>query len=343
MVYTMLKSMQRKKILLTALFLCISCNDPKYNSSSTSNISNNSYRDASADSAYDVAVSTDVLAENETHEDVPYIDTNEEFNNSDGSNICETINIEVKEDFKEWNSNANVFIGTSIKLRIISSDQIGSVLWSLRNNDSVEGFNPSNMVRSPTFLIDTPREYIFRAEVKLRDKEVTCNVESEAIFGLALPERPQLKVEVRWEAPNGEPNDVLNLTSDMDLHLTRNNAPWNAAPSDCFWLNPNPNWGLEDNSIDDPFLDLSIAENGSRSEVISIHIPRDDIYTIGIYSSADRGYGPINVELYIYIDNNLEYAATSEVLDVGDFWQAANINWQEREIETINLYNDGFP
>ena len=120
-------------------------------------------------------------------------------------------------------------------------------------------------------------------------------------------------VELTWQTP-GDPDESdtgPEAGSDLDLHFAHPNAlqsqelPWMNQPWDCFWFNPNPNWGSVDSAEDDPIMLLDDVD-GAGPEVITLPIPENDtLYHVGVHHWNDNGYGPSVASVRVWIAGQL--------------------------------------
>ena len=212
------------------------------------------------------------------------------------------------------------------------------------------------------FFVDLAGTYVLH--LRVRDNLGLGSIECDNPAVVVINARPEqaLLVQLTWSTPL-DPDGTDSLGTDLDLHLLRPTNPgegWFTAPADCFYENPNPDWGQLDNPADDPSLDIDDT-NGSGPESISLDLPENTAvqgapYLVGVhsYSQVDRqtdfNYGPSIATVRIYIDGELAWDFTEngepgsrEMQGADHFWDVAAIEWPAREITTRNQYFEQRP
>ncbi len=156
-----------------------------------------------------------------------------------------------------------VLPGTNLSLSGASSVATGgatSFEWSVEQpGGSVSTFLPSSGVVSPRFEVNVVGQYIFRLTVRDRFGTASC---APAEYTVMVAGDDSITVEVIWDTP-GDPNqqdtsdpfDQTPAGSDVDLHFLHPiaNGKLFDGTFDCYFANPNPNWG-EPGTFDDPRL-----------------------------------------------------------------------------------------
>lgn len=143
-----------------------------------------------------------------------------------------------------------------------------------------------------------------------------------------------LVIRVTWNTPN-DPNQLDDEGTDIDLHLLHpGGEEWNQAPWDCYFANPNPDWGTS-GIPNNPNLTIDDV-NGAGPEEIVYPEPLPTMetpYQVGIdyYSSGgifgdDFGYSTVTVSVYIH--GELMETASREMVQ-GDFYVPFEIHWSE--------------
>ena len=79
---------------------------------------------------------------------------------------------------------------------------------------------------------------------------------------------------------------------DFDLHMINPNGTFYSSESDCWSVNPSPEWAL-------PGLAGDAPSNGETREVISIDEPRSGWYVVAVdlYTRRDRSDGQVRLSL----------------------------------------------
>jgi len=127
-------------------------------------------------------------------------------------------------------------------------------------------------------------------------------------------------VELVWKGVQGTEDGA----ADLDLHVLRSPGSSFCAPADCNVDNPNPDWGEQGQSFDDPtFLahDPTVGPEG-------IWVP-DRAGTLGF--SVDAYYrsgpedGPVEATIRIFVEGDVKGEFTQRFLGPVSFWVAASL------------------
>ena len=104
-------------------------------------------------------------------------------------------------------------------------------------------------------------------------------------------------------------------------------------PDDCYWQNPNPDWGLVEVGDDNPSLDQD-NRAGLGPENITLEQPYEegDYQVIIHYFDGNE---PTTATVRIWINDELVATYTREMSD-GDTWNCAVIDWPSGEVSPGN-------
>lgn len=120
--------------------------------------------------------------------------------------------------------------------------------------------------------------------------------------------------------------------NDLELHLIREGGKINVHPDDCTWTNMNPDWGVADDSADNPHKDVDhTGDNGVEN--IWLSSPEDIQYHVMVEYWATGN--PITANLVVVLDGQ------TYVRSLADFqpkyvWDAAVIDWTARKLTWNN-------
>jgi len=131
-------------------------------------------------------------------------------------------------------------------------------------------------------------------------------------------------VELSWAGP----------TSDLDLHLARDNAAFFAVPDDVSYCNPAPDWGAPGDPSDDPVLARD-DDDGLGPEIITLPVAPDDTYLVRVHHFDDGDDGAVTATVVVYADGE-RIAETSAVLARNEVWEVGQINWPDATFGTSN-------
>jgi hypothetical protein len=248
---------------------------------------------------------------------------------------------------------------------VITSRPQGSVSQLVERFDNpqqpADGGRPDDET-TPTalFFIDLPGYYT--AELRVTDQFglTSLDCRNPSIVTILAEPDEAIQVQLSWEAAN-EDDLSQDRSGDLDLHLKHPNAgSWFSQPYDCFFNNPDPDWGQLDNPRDNPFLDLDDF-SGTGPENLTLAIPEDTTllggeYVVGVdyYENIDRidgwEYGPIKAYIRIFING----VPTWDYTEGGDpgfklmngrkhFWEVASISWPDGIVTKIDRYYEETP
>lgn len=184
-----------------------------------------------------------------------------------------------------------------------------------RAGSSLNG-DPSNKVSRTAFQAKIKGTYTVRLIV-INDKGVSsvpaeCNVEAVSDDDLA--------VKMLWN----------NKNSDMDLHLIKPDGEFGNATSDCYYWNcspqysgERPDWGVEGETKDDPFLDIDNT-NGIGPETVTINKPENGIYKV-IVHAYDTSKGPSTAVVKAYAHGIEEKSASLFMNQTDTCWNVFTI------------------
>jgi len=156
-----------------------------------------------------------------------------------------------------------------------------------------------------------------------------------------------ISVELVWHTPEDpdETDTGPEAGSDLDLHFVH---PWAVGPDldgdgepdgwfdipyDCFWSNKNPDWGSFDPNVEDNPLVLLEDLDGGGPETISLAIPENATYRIGVHYWNDHGFGPAYATARFFVSGNLVAEVKDVMMVDSDMWFVGTIEWPSGKVE----------
>ncbi|MCK6569847.1 choice-of-anchor D domain-containing protein [Myxococcota bacterium] len=187
------------------------------------------------------------------------------------------------------------------------------------------------------FFVDLAGTYT--AELRVTDNlglsSETC--ETSAIVTIVAKPEEAIHIQVVWTSPD-DPDQTDRQGTDVDLHLRHPTGDWFLAPGDCYYGNPNPDWGELTLESDNPVLDIDDI-NGAGPENINLNEP-ENTETLGApyevavhyYSSRERqtgqDYGASTATARIFLQGALNLTVENIELPAQDaFCKVAAIEW----------------
>ena len=250
-------------------------------------------------------------------------------------------------------------------------DPMAAASWAIVSKPpgSTATPEPNDQLETLVF-VDLQGEYVL--ELTVRDQRGSVG---RCQTRINTQSNDGLRVEMGWNV--GAANDP----TDLDLHLLSSpSGQWfDAGPSgdDCFYMNckvcdtydepacraqiaefnANPNvppppqvqWSAPlDN--DDPRLDLDDVD-GLGPENLNINSPSNGTYRLGVHYYDDDGYGASTVTVRIFCGEGVVEQFGPMVLEATDnngglnteFWEIADIRWQNGSCEVIPLGSQQCP
>ncbi len=191
----------------------------------------------------------------------------------------------------------------------------------------------------PTFLADVSGAYRLSLRVTNAETELTSKADYVAIQ--ATPWEG-LQIDMYWTTP----------ATDVDLHVIAPNGTYfdvgdpedpSGVGSDCFFANPNPDWGVEGTSADNPLYsgddDNGGDVNNPAAETVQLESPAEGVYTVVVSYHSDRHTGQTVqpwVEATIAGEELQPRIDAPEALDELDTWIVMEIEMPEMEVTVID-------
>lgn len=240
-----------------------------------------------------------------------------------------------------------VLAGTMLHLfggdSIPGTGVVESWQWSVEAPDGSQSFFvPSSAYPNPTFWVDVAGTYTFSLTVSDSGDPVGCD---GASLELEVVSDAALRIELEWLSGGISPVPTPDPEPDVDLHFLHPIASgwdgdgdghpdgWFDIPYDCFWYNPNPEWGSWDPAVQDDPLLYPYDIDGAVPEFLRLFEPEPGVYTVGVHYYSDWGLGPTAAAVRIYIDSYLAASFEQQVLHDSDMWWVATVEWPTGKIE----------
>ncbi len=228
---------------------------------------------------------------------------------------------------------------------VISRPQ-GSVAQPVESFDSLSrpaDGGPDDDETTPTalFFVDLAGDYVISLQVYDDLGQVSCAPESAEITIHAVPQK-DLHIQLVWSTPD-DPDETDGYGTDLDLHLRHPNAgnAWgqNAGSSDCYFGNPNPDWGVLNDVSDNPTLDID-DKNGAGPENINLQSPEiGTTYDIAaLYFRSESTFGETDrdprqahtsyatIRVFVKGDLLAEYV-DKPLTQTRQLWHFARLTW----------------
>ena len=222
----------------------------------------------------------------------------------DGSESTDSDGVS-KENLKYLWSFATTPGGISLDI-VDDSNRAGSPL----NGD------PSNKINRAAFQAKIKGAYTVRLIV-INDKGIS-SVPAECTVDAVSDD--DLAIKMLWN----------NKNSDIDLHLIRPDGEFGNNQSDCYFWNcspqysgERPDWGVEGDTKDDPFLDIDNTD-GIGPETVTINKPANGTYKVTVHA-YDTSHGPSTVVVKGYAHGAEEQSASLLMSKTDTCWDVFTI------------------
>jgi hypothetical protein len=114
--------------------------------------------------------------------------------------------------------------------------------------------------------------------------------------------------------------------TDVDMHLVRpGSSIWDTNDGDCYFGERSPDWGVQDDPTDDPYLDKDDVD-GYGPEEINLNVAAPGDYELYIHYFADNDLGASTAAVQVHIAGNL-VGTFNRNLYCNDTWHAGTVSW----------------
>lgn len=180
--------------------------------------------------------------------------------------------------------------------------------------------DPSNKIKRAAFQAKIKGSYVVRLivinEQGISSVPAECTVEAVSDDDLA--------VKLLWN----------NKNADIDLHLIGPDGTFGDAQSDCYYWNcspqysgERPDWGEEDETKDNPFLDIDNTD-GIGPETVTINKPANGIYKVTIHA-YDTDKAPTTAVVKAYAHGVEEKMASLLMSKTDTCWDVFTIEVED--------------
>ena len=206
------------------------------------------------------------------------------------------------------------------------------------------GVEDNDSTPTALFFVDLAGNYEIELRVFDNLGQVSCDPNSAArVVVEAIPEK-DLHVQLVWSTPE-DPDESDQSGTDVDLHVRheRGGNQWSEAAGDwdCYFLNPEPDWGVEGDFADNPTLDIDDT-NGAGPENINLARPENGVvYDVAaLYYRAQSAFGQpdldareerlslVTVRIFAHGELLGEWI-DRELTSVNQLWRVASLTWCE--------------
>jgi len=188
--------------------------------------------------------------------------------------------------------------------------------WSVGDSPGQSLVNLANPgTANPTFSADRIGNYVLDLMVVDEEGQPSLNPASTVVEILPWED---MEIVLSWDKP-----DV-----DLDLHLLNQNGTYFGV-GDCFFANPEPDWGTQGEGDDDPLL-IGDDEGTGAGEAIVLSQPEEEVYTVMVaYHSRRDAQNPFTLPTLSVRAEGQEIANVTgpRLTAEGTVWIAGTLDW----------------
>ncbi|MEC7986025.1 MAG: hypothetical protein VX278_12755 [Myxococcota bacterium] len=201
--------------------------------------------------------------------------------------------------------------------------------WEIVSSpDGSAPFLDDSTAAEPYLFADILGDYV--VELTVTDQDGLVSEYNSATLVEVIPYE-NLIIELNW--------DIDGV--DLDLHLVRPEGLY-YQESDCYYGNPNPDWGIEGDRTDNPTLAFD-DEGTERREAIDYLRPIDGVYSIYAlyYKNLTADYPYVTPHVTIYGENQVlaDFDGPRLTLE-GNVWHIGDIDWETLSFEMNSIIYD---
>lgn len=222
-----------------------------------------------------------------------------------------------------------------------NGSQITRVEWSVisRPQDSAARLSDLSSSFENSLWLDLSGDYT--VELDVWDANGTKSCSPARLTMRAIPNE-SFHIQLVWDTPNDR-DQLDDQGTDVDLHLLHPRGNWNAVPYDCFWQNPEADWGERGEPNDDPSLDIDDTDGWGPENINMDHPEENARYKVGVHYFSDHGFGPSYATVRFYLEGMLVREYKRQRLVDQQFWQVFEIAWPEKRITDLNNISNEIP
>ncbi len=200
-----------------------------------------------------------------------------------------------------------------------SADPSGEALtfsWAtVRRPDAADQAATPSPVDAPVTDVRIDAAGTWEVQLQVTNASGVPSVPTKCVIE-AVP-KDELHVELSWAGP----------TSDLDLHLSLEDAALFEVPGDVSFCNAAPDWGVAGERSDDPSLDLD-DDDGFGPENVNLPAPADGVYPVRVHYFDDRDDGDVTARVTVFAYGAAIWSG-SQVLRRNEVWEVGQVNWPD--------------
>ena len=242
-----------------------------------------------------------------------------------------------------WQTEIETAPVTTVELDGSLSSAAGGIAtysWQIteRPEGSVAAIEPDSSPETAKTLLDLTGRYVFDLTVLDHDDAPSC-VPASAVATV----RPGDGIHVEMIRPTVGESSSDTAAPPMEIHFLNTLGSWTSDPWDCTVGNAHPEWGDTHSEADNPSLFVVDLEELVPS-VIVLKDPEDAEYKLGVLCRTSTETGACQATFRVFLDGVVSTLSSPEGFETGQFWDALDIDWEQREANNFNrIYENGIP
>jgi hypothetical protein len=119
------------------------------------------------------------------------------------------------------------------------------------------------------------------------------------------------------------------IGTDVDLHLIRPGGSMNGS-GDCYYSNPNPDWGQQGLICDDPRLDVDCIQQ-CTIENIKLSKLENGTYSVRLHYYSDHGLGAATPKVTVWVQGT-QYNFGPRRMTDDEVWTVCTVTWPSKAV-----------
>lgn len=242
-----------------------------------------------------------------------------------------------------WVTSVTTTMGETVMLTAAESTADEPILtyeWTIvsRPSGSTARLTPNATIENPTLFLDAAGDYQLDLRLGTANSPGNCPTAQVTVTAEPGADPDALVVTLTWDTPS-DPDQTDANGTDVDLHYKVEGKAWNAAPYDCYWFNPDANWGADGTAK----VDLDDVTGAGPEQITHSNPAAAGTYSIGVHYYAANGYGVSNATVQIHQAGVLLLEKQKGGLTMNQFWYVGDWAMSLSSLIVNDGVTDGFP
>lgn len=191
-----------------------------------------------------------------------------------------------------------------------------------------------------SLIVDLYGQYVVTLAVTYEGDVDSCE---SAKITINVAPTADIAVQLTWDTPS-DPDQTDDAGANLDLHyLNIDRGSWES-DWDAYSYNPDPNWGDQATSADDPKMLVDDKDGAGPEHLVHSMLDADGMYVVGVHYYNDAEFGASYAAVRIYVDGALVGLYDDQYLNHGEFWEVARISGPpDYQVTVVNRVHNTIP